>query len=268
MNSLRGKVVLITGGSSGIGRGTALRLAELGAIVVTASRNEQALAEVAGAIRRLGGDALIIPLDVTDSDQCRRAVATTVEHFGRLDILVCSAGVSMRAYFENSSLEVMDRVMRVNFFGTLYATYYAIPHIKKTRGSLVAISSLTGKRGIPSYSIYGASKFAIEGLYESLRGELIRDGVHVGVVSPGFVDTPLRDRVLGPDGKPWDNPPLPPFRIWPVDKCVERVVRLILKRKAQALLPDYIRPLLTLDRILGGWLGDRILARRFPPDMK
>src|SRR4029077_866583 len=150
-------------------------------------------------------------------EQVRQAVEATVARFGKLDILLSSAGLSMRAYFDGSHLEAMERVMRVNFFGTLYATHFALPHVKESRGSLVAISSLTGKRGIPSYSIYGASKFAIEGLYESLRGELVRDGVHVGVVSPGFVDPPLRDRVLGPDGIPWDNPPLPPFRIWPVD---------------------------------------------------
>src|SRR6516225_4028699 len=136
MEPMRGKVALITGGSSGIGRGTALGLAKLGAAIAVASRNEQALQETAGAIRNAGAQALIVPTDVTDSDQCRRAIEATVEHFGRLDILVCSAGVSMRAYLEHSNLAAMDRVMRVNFFGTLYATYYAIAHVKKTRGSL------------------------------------------------------------------------------------------------------------------------------------
>ena len=98
----------------------------------------------------------------------------------------------MRAYFEGSALAPLEQVFRVNFFGTLYATYHALPFVKLRPGSLVAISSLTGKRGIPSYAIYGASKFAIQGLYESLRVELRSAGVHVGVVSPGFVDTPLR----------------------------------------------------------------------------
>jgi short-subunit dehydrogenase len=159
----------------------------------------------------------------------------------------------------------MERVMRVNFFGTLYATHFALPHIKQTRGSLVAISSLTGKRGIPSYSIYGASKFAIQGLYDSLRLELAADGVHVGVVSPGFVDTPLRERVLGPDGRPWPQQPSPPFRIWTVEKCVDRVVRLIVKRRAQAILPWFVGPLLALDPIAGCWIGDWILRWKFPP---
>ena len=141
-----------------------------------------------------------------------------------------------------------------------------MPHIKKSRGSLVAISSLTGKRGIPSYSIYGASKFAVQGLYEALEIELKRDGVHVGVVSPAFVDTPLRENVLGPDGKIWPVPPPPPLRIWPLEKCVDRVVRLIARRKRQAILPWYAGPLLVIDEMVGRVLGNRLLARRFPPD--
>jgi dehydrogenase/reductase SDR family protein 7B len=114
--------------------------------------------------------------------------------------------------------------------------------------------------------MYGASKFAIQGLYESLHLELGRDGVHVGVVSPGFVDTPLRDHVLGPDGKPWPQPPTPPFRVWPVEKCVDRIVRLIAKRKREALLPWHLGPLLLCDQVLGRWIGNAVLRRRFPPE--
>jgi hypothetical protein len=95
--------------------------------------------------------------------------------------------------------------------------------------------------------------------------ELAPAGVHVGVISPGFVDTPLRERVLGPDGKTWDQPPKPPFRIWPVEKCVDRIVRLILRRRREALLPGFVRPLLALDEAVGGWLGDWFLGRRFDP---
>jgi short-subunit dehydrogenase len=145
----------------------------------------------------------------------------------------------------------------------LYATYHAVPHVIRSRGSLVAISSLTGKRGVPSYAVYGAAKSAVQRLYESLRLELAPAGVHVGVVSPGFVDTPLRDHVLGPDGKEWDHPPTPPFRIWPVEKCVDRIERLIVRRKRETLLPGFVRPLLGLDEAVGGWLGDWFLGGRF-----
>jgi NAD(P)-dependent dehydrogenase (short-subunit alcohol dehydrogenase family) len=266
MESLRNKTVLVTGASSGIGKASALRLAQHGAQIALTARNPNALEQVRQEIEAGGGAALVAPADVTDAAQMRRAVDATVAHFGKLDILLACAGLSMRAYFGGSQLEAMERVMRVNFFGVLYATHFALPHVKKSKGSLVAVSSLTGKRGIPSYSIYGASKFAIQGLYEALALELKRDGVHVGVVSPAFVDTPLRANVLGPDGNPWDVPPPPPFRIWPVEKCVERIVRLIVKRRRQALIPWHAGPLLLLDEILGRVIGDRILTRRFPPD--
>jgi NAD(P)-dependent dehydrogenase (short-subunit alcohol dehydrogenase family) len=266
MHSLRDKVALITGGSSGIGQGTALRLAGLGARVVVAARNADALADVVRKAEAAGAQALAVPTDVTDAEQVRRAVEATVDRFGRLDVLVCSAGVSMRAYFANCDLAALERVMRVNFFGTLYATHHALPHVRRTRGSLVAISSLTGVRGIPSYGIYGASKFAVIGLYDSLRLELRRDGVHVGWVAPGFVDTPLRESVLGPDGKPWGTPPEPPFRIWPVEKCVDRVVRLIVKRRKQALLPAFLGPLLWADHIVLSKIGDAVLRWKFPPE--
>jgi NAD(P)-dependent dehydrogenase (short-subunit alcohol dehydrogenase family) len=265
MDVFDGKVVLITGGSSGIGRATALRLAAHGARVAVAARTQSALEELTRQIKAQGGDALAVPLDVTQSEQCRHAVESTVKHFGRLDVLLCSAGVSMRGLFTDSDLPALDRVMQVNFFGTLYPTYFAISHIKKTRGSLVAISSLTGKRGTPSYALYGASKFAVRGLYESLRLELAGEGVHVGVVSPGFVDTPLRERVLAPTGQPWSQPPPPPFRVWPVEKCVDHIVDVIVKRKPQALLPRFVGPLLAFDDVTGGWLGDWFLGGKFHP---
>lgn len=266
MHPLHGKVALITGGSSGIGQAAAWRLAGHGVAVALAARNQAALEQTRETIQAGGGRALALPTDVTDSEQVRRAVEETVGQFGQLDILLCSAGLSLRAYFEGTTLDTLERVMRVNFFGTLYATHFALPHVIKTKGSLVALSSLTGKRGIPSYALYGASKFAVQGLYETLRLELAPQGVHVGIVAPAFVDTPLRRNVLGLDGQPWQKPPSPPFRIWPVEKCVDRIIKLIVKRRREILLPAFTGPLLVIDQILGRFIGDRLLMRKFPPD--
>lgn len=266
MSFFHDKAVLITGASSGIGKATALRLAREGARLALVSRSAEALERLAHDIRALGTQALVLPANVAVSEECGRAVEEAVSRFGRLDVLFCSAGLSLRAYFADTRLDVLERVMRVNFFGTLYMTHFALPHIKQTRGSLVAVSSLTGKRGIPSYALYGASKFAIQGLYEALRVELRRDGVHVGVVSPAFVDTPLRVNVLGADGAPWPEPPPPPFRIWPVEKCVDQIMKLLRRRQNETLIPWFAGPLIALDRMLGLRLGDRILAKRFPPE--
>jgi NAD(P)-dependent dehydrogenase (short-subunit alcohol dehydrogenase family) len=263
MQAFSHKVALITGASSGIGRATAIRLAQLGADVALLARNPERLQETAHAIDQHGRRAVILPCDVTEKAQVQHAIARTIEHFHQLDILICSAGVSMRSHFAQTQLDAIDHVMQVNFFGTLYATWHALPHIKATRGSLVALSSLVGKRGTPTYAVYGASKFAVQGLYESLRVELAPEGVHVGIVSPGHVQTPLRESVLGPDGLPWKTPPTAPFRVWPVEKIVDRVVQLIVKRQAEALIPGFVGSLLTLDRMLGPALGDRFIRRQF-----
>ncbi len=263
MQDFTGKVAVITGASSGIGRAAALRLAALGADVALAARTETALHDVASHVRALGRRALVLPTDVAEPESCRRMVETAVDQLGRLDIMLCCAGISMRATFAESDPAVMEKVMRVNFFGTMHASWHAIPHLRRTRGSLVALSSLTGKRGTPFYSVYGASKFAIQGLFESLRMELAPDGIHVGVLAPGFVDTPLREHVLGPDGQTFKQPPRLPFRLWPLEGCVDRLIQLIRRRQHEALLPAFVGPVLALERLLGGKAGDNMLWHRF-----
>ena len=127
-----------------------------------------------------------MPADVAEREDCRRAVEAAVARFGRLNALLCCAGISMRGPLHKSDLDVLTQVMQVNFFGTLYPAYFAIPHLKETHGSLAAVTSLAGKRGTPYYAMYGASKFAVQGLFASLRVEgLAPAGVHVGIVAWG-----------------------------------------------------------------------------------
>jgi NAD(P)-dependent dehydrogenase (short-subunit alcohol dehydrogenase family) len=263
MTGQSSSVALITGASSGIGRATALRLAALGTDVALAARSVSALAEVASEIEKLGRRALVVPTDVTDAEQCRQAVEQTVAQFGRLDVLICSAGVSIRDAFERTDLDTIERVMRVNFFGTLYPTRHALAHLRATRGSVIAVSSLIGKRGAPTYATYAASKFAVEGLFQSLRIELAPLGIHVGIFSPGHVATPLRERVWRGDGLHWAIAPPQPFRIWPVEKCVDGIVKLLRRRRREVLLPRFVGFLLGLDRLIGPWLGDWIIGRQF-----
>ena len=268
MKSLRDKVVLVTGASSGIGEATALRMAGYGCRLMLASRSQTKLDQVRQQCEALGARAAAVATDVAEAEQCSRAVERTVATHGQLDIVVNCAGLSMRTYFDGSDLAAMEQVMRVNFFGTLYMTHFALPHVKKTKGSLVAISSMVGKRATPAYALYGASKFAIHGFYEALHIELKHDDVHVGVVAPAFVDTPLRTRALGADGLPAGERPPDQFRVWPVEKCVDCIIDVIVKRKREALLPWFAGPFLILDQILGRRLGDRILDKRFPPELE
>lgn len=257
------KVALITGGSSGIGLDAAKRLSKMGYQVIISGRSlsnlEIAKKEFPDPVRQ----PLLIPADVSDEQQVRMLVEKTIENYSRVDLVFAAAGISMRAPFVDSKIDAIEHLMRVNFFGVLYLIHHVLPWLKKTRGSFVAMSSLTGKRGVPEYSIYGASKFALQGLLDSIRIEVERDGVHIGVISTGFVDTPLRNRILGGDGKVLENPPPLPFKLWPLEKCMEIVMQVILKRQRDAIFPRFIRPLLGFDPINHGKMGDRYLKRKF-----
>jgi len=200
------RTFVITGASSGIGEALAYTYADRGDNVVIAARSEDELARVASECERRGGKALAVRTDVTDPEQCKALVERTIDRFGKLDVLVNNAGISMWARFDEvTDLTLFDRIMRVNYLGSVYCTHYALPHLLASRGQLVAISSLTGKTGVPTRTAYAASKHAMQGFFDSLRVELLGTGVDVLVVSPGFVKTGIRDRVLGGDGKSRDE---------------------------------------------------------------
>ncbi|WP_342378601.1 SDR family oxidoreductase [Myxococcus stipitatus] len=203
MCAMQGKSVVITGASMGIGEELAVALAARGANLVLAARSEDALQKVKQRCEAAGGRAVAVATDVGDAEACRRMVERAVEAFGGVDVLVNNAGVSMDALFEEvTDLGVFERLMRINYLGAVYSTHHALPHLKARRGLLVAISSLTGKTGVPTRTGYAASKHAMHGFFDSLRVELMGTGVDVTVVCPGFVDTNVRANALGKDGKP------------------------------------------------------------------
>jgi short-subunit dehydrogenase len=186
----REKSVIVTGASSGIGRELALQLAEDGASLALAARRVERLEEVATRCRARGGRALAVPADVTDEDQCRGLVTRTVAEFGGVDMLVNDAGVSPSGRFDElEDLSLVENVMRVNYLGMVYCTYYALPHLVESHGRIVALSSLSAMTGIPKLSAYVASKKAVVGFYDSLRAELQPKGVSVTVIYPSYVDT-------------------------------------------------------------------------------
>jgi NAD(P)-dependent dehydrogenase (short-subunit alcohol dehydrogenase family) len=201
-----GQVVLITGASTGIGAELARQFAAAGANVALAARDADKLESVAAACRAHGTSALVVTTDVTVEAQCQSMVEQTVQHFGRLDILVNNAGMSMSGRFEDiTDLSIFEKLMRLNFLGSVWCTAFALPHLKQSRGRVVAISSLTGLAGVPKRTAYAASKHAMAGFFDSLRIELEDSGVSVTVVYPGFVFSEINARAFSPDGTPFGD---------------------------------------------------------------
>ena len=179
MKTLKDKVIVITGASSGIGEAMAREYAAQGARVVLGARSVQKLQLVAGGIRTHGGQAAYCGVDVTKPEECRELIETAVREFGRIDVLICNAGISMRALFDDVDLEVLHRLMDVNFWGTVNCCKYALPYLQQSKGSIVGISSVAGLHGLPGRTGYSASKYAMTGFLETLRIENLKKGLHV-----------------------------------------------------------------------------------------
>jgi short-subunit dehydrogenase len=199
---LTGKRAILTGASGGIGRATAEALVKSGVRLALASRNADALSALADALRAAGGDVLVVPTDVTDAADRQRLVQTAVERFGGLDVLVNNAGVGSWGHFSSSTPEILRRVMEVNFFGPVELTRVAMPHL--TAGNdpaVVNVTSMCGRKGMPAWPEYSASKFALVGMAEAWRGEFARFDVDVVTVVPGMTDSGFRENWLRTEGK-------------------------------------------------------------------
>jgi NADP-dependent 3-hydroxy acid dehydrogenase YdfG len=182
-------VVAITGASAGIGRATALRLARDGASVVVSARREDRLTALVRDIEAFG-HALAVVADVTREDDMQRLVRTSVERFGRLDVMICNAGFGVEGSADDVAIEHMRQLLDVNYLGTFYGARAALPVFRRqSAGHLIFVSSIVGKRGVPHMGAYAATKFAQVGLAESLRAELVGSDIHVSVVLPVSTDT-------------------------------------------------------------------------------
>ena len=225
-------VVLVTGASHGIGAELALQYAAAGANVALAARDSSRLAQVADACRARGARALVVMTDVTDQASCRAMVNDTVAHFGRIDTLINNAGVGASGRFDEiTDLTIFETLMRVNYLGSVWCTAFALPHLKQTKGRLVAISSLTGLTGVPKRTAYAATKHAMAGFFDSLRIELAGSDVSVTVVYPGFVLTEINQHALAPDGRPFGDRSV--RRTTSESMSVEECARIILRAVAR-----------------------------------
>lgn len=194
------KVVWITGASSGIGEHLAYALAEQGAKLILSSRNEKELQRVKNNCHK-DSDILIIPLDVADFNVIPSAVELAISNFGRIDILINNAGVSQRALVKDTTLEVDQKIMTINYLGKVAMTKALLPvMLQQGYGQIVVISSVMGKVGVPYRSAYAASKHALHGFFDSLRAEVAKDNISVTIILPGYVRTNVTINALKGDG--------------------------------------------------------------------
>ena len=195
----KNKVIAITGATSGIGLALAKLFLLKGAKVSVCARSADKLNELSSSYNKL--PLLTIVADVSKKADCQNYILKTIQHFGTIDILINNAGISMRALFEEVDIEVLKQLMDINFWGAVYCTKFAFQEIKKNKGSIVAISSIAAYKGLPCRTGYVASKFALNGLYEALRVEVLQTGIHVMTVAPGFVASNIRNTALNSKGK-------------------------------------------------------------------
>ena len=233
--SMKDKVVIITGASSGIGKACAEVFARGGSKVVIAARNAVKLAE---AERELGNDSesLGVVTDVGKENDCKKLIDETIKRFGKVDVLINNAGISMRALFEETDLNVIRQVMDTNFWGTVYCTKYALPHVLKSKGSIAGISSIAGKKGLPGRTGYSASKFAVEGFLESLRIENLKKDLHVLIACPGFTSSDIRKNALSKDGKIQHQSPREEQNMMQPEAVAQKIYHAIKNRKREIVL--------------------------------
>jgi len=199
---LKDKVVIITGASSGIGKSLAYEFARRGANLVLGARQYVTLCQIGEDLEReFSVKAVAVTCDVSIEEDCAALIKQAITTFGRIDVLINNAGISMRALFNDVEIGVLKTLMDVNFWGTVYCTKYALPEILKTKGSIVGVSSIAGYKGLPGRSGYSASKFAMNGFLDSLRVENLKTGVHVMTACPGFTASNIRNTALNKEGE-------------------------------------------------------------------
>ena len=247
--SFKGNVVVITGASTGIGEELAYLLARQGAHLVLTARRVDELSRVANKVRRIDCDAKVITVsaDVGVSADCKKIIDAAISEFGRLDTLVCNAGMTMWARFADiDDMSVLERIMQVNYMGAVYCTHYALPHLLAAKGRIVGVASLTGLIGVPTRTGYAASKHAMRGFFDSLRIELADSGVTVTMVYPGFVATGIRENATGADGKPARIDPVNKDNVMSVEECSNIILRAMESRQREEIM--------TLKGKFGQWL--------------
>jgi len=252
------KVVVITGASSGIGLACAKKFFHEGFHVVVTGRDEKRLHAAIVELNNQSNQVLPIVADVSSEADCKRVMDEAQLKYGRIDILINNAGISMRALFEDLNLEVIRKVMDTNFWGAVYCTKYALPSILKNKGSVVGVSSIAGKKGLPGRTGYSSSKFALEGFLDALRTENIKKGLHVLVACPGFTASRIRQTALAADGQTQGESPRDEQKMMSAEQVADEIFIAIKNRKRDLNLTFNGKLTVFLNKIIPAWL-DKIV---------
>ncbi len=258
-NYFSNKVVAITGGTDGIGKALVDALLVQGAKVATCGRHHDKLYHLQSTYPSY--PLHMVVADVSNQNDCRHFIESTIKAFGGIDILINNAGISMRSLIRDASIEVIRKVMEINFFGSVYCTKYALDSIIERKGTIVGVSSIAGYRGLPGRSGYSASKFALQGWLESIRTELAEDDVHVMWVCPGFTASNIRNAALTKEGEQQGESPMDEGKMMTAEECAGHILDAIRNRKRTLVLTFTGKRTIFMNRFFPGW-ADK-LVRKF-----
>jgi short-subunit dehydrogenase len=253
------KIVVVTGGTDGIGKALVSEFLRRGASVATCARTAEKLSDLKKEFN--GKPLFTMVADVSKEEDCKNFIHQTIQKFKKIDILINNAGISMRGLFRETNLETLRRVMDINFWGTVYCTKFALDSILENKGTIVGVSSVAGFRGLPGRSGYSASKFALNGWLEALRTELLESGVNVMWVCPGFTKSNIRNAALNKETKPQGESPLEEEKLMTAEECAIHIIKAIEKRKRTLVLTFQGKETVYMNRFFPALLDK--LTRKF-----
>jgi len=258
----KNKTAWITGASSGIGKAIAYELGFKKSKVVLAARRIEKLKDIEAELKTVGIEVFSCPTDVSKEADCKNLIEKTIERFGTIDVLINNAGISMRAMFEDTELDVLRRVMDVNFWGTVMCTKYAMPYLTKAKGTVIGVSSVAGYRGLPGRTGYSASKFAMHGFLESLRTEHYNTGVNVLLICPGFTASEIRETALIADGSQQGKSPKEETKMMTAEEVAKEVIKSIENNTRDKVLTRQGKMTVMVNKLLPSFM-DKMVFNHF-----
>lgn len=258
---MKNQVVLITGGTSGIGKALAVYFGERGSRIAFTGRDASRNQETENELRAKGMEVMGIEADAASEIDQRRAVVETVNRYGKIDVLINNAGISMRALFSELELSVFQRVMDTNFWGTVYATKAALPYLIRSKGSIVGISSVAGFKGLPGRTAYSASKFAMEGFLDALSLELYRKNVHVLMAYPGFTASRIRENALTHDGTVQGESPRQEEKMMQPEEVAAQIYEAVRTKKRRLVMTTEGKLTWWLNKFLPDFVSKKVYQK-------